>query len=131
MNRILVFLTGELGFSASLDTGPSFTVRKHWRDVLTRLTEFLRLLDYIILELLRRLVKSSVRDLLIHLRQSHLVEFELNSKDSVDDEDDAQYQPTRQKSASSTLKASRLKHPMRSESRTTYQTVRTNVNSEL
>lgn len=129
MNRVLVSLIRKL--AASLDTGPSFTVRKHWRDVLTRLTEFLRLLDYIILELLRRLVKSSVRDLLIHLRQSHLVEFELNSKDAVDDEDDAQYQPTRQKSASSTLKASRLKHPMRSESRTTYQTVRTNVNSEL
>ena len=106
-------------------------MRKHWRDVLTRLTEFLRLLDYIILELLRRLVKSAVRDLLIHLRQSHLVEFELNSKDTGEEEDDAQYPPARQKSATSSLKASRLKHPLRSESRATYQTLRTNLNSEL
>jgi hypothetical protein len=97
-------------------------VRKHWRDTLTRLTDFLRLLDYIILELLRRLVKSSVRDLLVHIRRSCQVDFELNRRttagvisNNVDDDDDdhtvddvdAQYSSTRNKSGRSSVKISR------------------------
>ena len=79
--------------SSRLAIGPSFIVRKHWRDTLTRLTEFLRLLDYLILELLRRLVKSAVRDLLMHLRQSYFVEFELNNGGEVEDGEDLQFHP--------------------------------------
>ncbi len=115
----------------SLEIGPSFTVRKHWRDTLKRLTEFLRLLDYIILELLRRLVKSAVRDFLIHLRESYSVEFELINRGQIEDEDDAQFNPSRQKSASSSVRSFRNKQQHRSESHTTYQTIRTTVNSEL
>ena len=112
--------------------GPSFTVRKHWRDTLKRLTEFLRLLDYIILELLRRLVKSAVRDFLIHLRESYAVEFELvNRPGQTEDEEDSQFYPTRQKSAASSMKSFRTKPNYRSESHTTYQTLRTTLNSEL
>ena len=76
-----------------LAIGPSFIVRKHWRDTLTRLTEFLRLLDYLILELLRRLVKSAVRDLLMHLRRSYFVEFELNNGGEMEDDEDLQFHP--------------------------------------
>jgi hypothetical protein len=112
--------------------GPSFTVRKHWRDTLKRLTEFLRLLDYIILELLRRLVKSAVRDLLIHLRESYAVEFELvNRVGQAEDEDDPQYHVSRQKSAASSVKSSRIKPQNRSDSHMTLQTLRTTMNSEL
>lgn len=118
----------------SSETGPSFTVRKHWRDTLKRLAEFLRLLDYIILELLRRLVKSAVRDLLVHLRESYSVEFELVNKVQNDEEDnsnDRKLHPSRLKSAGSSLKSFRTKGQHRSESHTTYQTLRTTMNSEL
>lgn len=112
--------------------GPSFTVRKHWRDTLKRLTEFLRLIDYIILELLRRLVKSAVRDFLIHLRESYAVEFELAVRPGqTEDEDDAQFHPSRQKSAVSSAKSVRTKPINRSESHTTLQTARTPAYSEL
>lgn len=115
-----------------IEIGPSFTVRKHWRDTLKRLTEFLRLLDYIILELLRRLVKSAVRDFLIHLRESYSVEFELRNRGQIEEEEDAQFNPSRQKSAASSIKSYRTKQPQhRSESHTTYQTLRTTLNSEL
>lgn len=99
-----------------------------------RLTEFLRLLDYIILELQRRLVKSAVRDLLIHLRESYSVEFELANKSLYDEDDETnnrQLNPSRQKSAASSLKSIRTKGQHRSESHTTYQTLRTTMNSEL
>ena len=114
------------------EMGPSFTVRKHWRDTLKRLTEFLRLLDYVILELLRRLVKSAVRDLFMHLRESFAVDFELAIRPGqTEDEDDAQFHPSRQKSATSSMRSFRTKGQNRSESHTTYQTVRTTAFSEL
>ncbi len=122
-------LSFDIKNSICLEIGPSFAVRKHWRDTLKRLTEFLRLLDYIILELLRRLVKSAVRDLLIHLRESYSVEFDLANREQNDEDEDAQFHPSRQKSAASSLKSFRKQH--RSESHTTYHTVRTTMNSEL
>lgn len=130
-NRTSMLRDLNLKMKPKKTIGPSFTVRKHWRDTLTRLTEFLRLLDYLILELLRRLVKSSVRDFLIHLRASFFVDFELNSRERVDDEEEKQYQPSRLKSPMSSLKMIRTKHSNRADSRVTFQTVRTNVNSEL
>ena len=116
--------------------GPSFTVRKHWRDTLSRLTEFLRLLDYIILELLRRLVKSCVRDCLIHLRASYSVEFRLNSRTPHGDEEEFRFQPLHNKSSFSSLKTSRIQHHPhyhhhRPESFQTHPTLRTNIKSEL
>lgn len=112
--------------------GPSFTVRKHWRDTLKRLTEFLRLLDYIILELLRRLVKSAVRDLFVHLREAYAVEFELATRPGqTEDEEDSQFHPSRQKSTISSARSIRTKQHNRSESHMTLQTLRTTAYSEL
>ncbi|CAF4669138.1 unnamed protein product [Rotaria sp. Silwood1] len=130
-NRASILRDVNIRTKTKRHVGPSFAIRKHWRDTLTRLTEFLRLLDYIILELLRRLVKSAVRDLLIHLRESYCVEFELANQGQNEDEDDIKFQPTRQKSAGSSSRSFRIKPPHRSESHTTYQTIRTTLNSEL
>ncbi|XP_077989551.1 dynein axonemal heavy chain 6-like [Glandiceps talaboti] len=44
--------------------GPSFTQIAEWRAILARLSAFLRTADYIILDLLHRLVKTAVRHLL-------------------------------------------------------------------
>ncbi|CAF4531902.1 unnamed protein product, partial [Rotaria socialis] len=93
-NRASVLRDINIRRKQTQHVGPSFAVRKHWRDTLTRLTEFLRLLDYIILELLRRLVKSAVRDLLIHLRDSFTVEFELANQGQNEDEEDLKFQPS-------------------------------------
>ena len=46
-----------------IDSGPSFAKRKEWRYVLVRICEFLRLVDYLIQELLTRIVTTSVRQL--------------------------------------------------------------------
>ncbi|CAF1414036.1 unnamed protein product [Rotaria sordida] len=130
-NRTSILRDVNIRVKTKRNAGPSFAIRKHWRDTLVRLTEFLRLLDYIILELLRRLVKSAVRDLLIHLRESYCVEFELANQAENDEEDDIQFKPARQKSAVSSTRSFRTKQQHRSESYTTYQTIRTNLNSEL
>lgn len=45
------------------EKGPSYVKRKEWRFILTRLTNFLRLVDYQIQELLHRVVKTSVQHL--------------------------------------------------------------------
>ncbi|CAF3175521.1 unnamed protein product [Rotaria sp. Silwood2] len=130
-NRASILRDVNIRLKTKRHIGPSFAIRKHWRDTLTRLTEFLRLLDYIVLELLRRLVKSAVRDLLIHLRESYCVEFELANQGQNEDEDDIKFQPSRIKSAASSTRSFRIKQPHRSESHTTYQTIRTTLNSEL
>ena len=73
-----------------------------------------------------------MRDLLIHFRESYFVEFELvNRAEQVDDEDDVQHHPSRQKSAASSMRSFRVKGQHRSESHTTYQTIRTIATSEL
>ncbi len=46
-----------------LEKGPSYSKRKEWRFVLLRICEFLRMVDYLIQELLHRVVKTSVRHL--------------------------------------------------------------------
>ena len=43
------------------ESGPSFAKRKEWRFILLRICEFLRLVDYLIQELLQRIVTTSVR----------------------------------------------------------------------
>ena len=45
------------------EKGPSYAKRKEWRFILTRICEFLRLVDYLIQELLHRVVKTSVKRL--------------------------------------------------------------------
>lgn len=47
----------------NLEKGPSFAKRKEWRFILNRICEFLRLVDYLIQELLHRIVKTSVKRL--------------------------------------------------------------------
>ena len=44
-----------------LEKGPSFARRKEWRFILRRICEFLRSVDYLIQELVHRVVKTSVR----------------------------------------------------------------------
>lgn len=46
-----------------IEKGPSFVKRKEWRFILSRLTHFLRLVDYLMQELLHRVVKTSVQHL--------------------------------------------------------------------
>jgi hypothetical protein len=41
--------------------GPSFIQKREWRHVLKRLTEFLRSIDYLIQEMLHRIVKESIQ----------------------------------------------------------------------
>ncbi|CAF0983043.1 unnamed protein product [Adineta steineri] len=109
---------------AKLNIGPSFAERKRWRDTLIRISDFLRLLDYIILEFLRRLVKSCVRDLLIHVRESFCVEFELahRGQHKDDDEDnDGQSRYAREKSMLST-RSYRPKQEFPAESRASFHT---------
>ncbi|XP_071963333.1 dynein axonemal heavy chain 6-like [Antedon mediterranea] len=45
------------------DNGPTYTQIAQWRNVLARLSKFLRAADYLILNLLRRLVKNAVKTL--------------------------------------------------------------------
>jgi hypothetical protein len=69
---------------------------------------------------------------LIHLRESYCVEFELvNRVGQAEDEEDSQFQPSRQKSAVSSAKSFRAKPQQRSESHLTFQTVQTTMNSAL
>ena len=41
--------------------GPNYAIRKEWRFILQRICQFLRMVDYLIQELLHRVVKTSVR----------------------------------------------------------------------
>lgn len=105
-----------------VEYGPTFAERKRWRDILLRLSEFLRLLDYIVLEFLRRLVKSSVRDLFIHIHESFMVEFKLVNTDPKNDEEtDERFRLSREKSISS-ARSARGKQSFRPESRATLDT---------
>ena len=47
----------------TLEKGPSYAKRKEWRFILNRICQFLRLVDYLIQELLHRVVKTSVKRL--------------------------------------------------------------------
>lgn len=45
------------------EKGPSYVKRKEWRFILSRLSGFLRMIDYQIQELVHRVVKTSVKQL--------------------------------------------------------------------
>lgn len=52
---------------------PTYTQIAEWRRVLARLVQFLRLVDMQVMELLRRLVKTSLRHLLEFMNSSSCV----------------------------------------------------------
>ena len=52
---------------------PLYAEISEWRKILSRLCSFLRSVDYLILEMLRRLVLTAVRQLLDHLVASYNV----------------------------------------------------------
>ena len=66
------------------DKKPMYAQISEWRKVLTRLSYFLRSVDYLILELLRRIVITSTRDLLNFLIASFHIG---NQLDDGDDDD--------------------------------------------
>ena len=49
---------------------PTFTQMSQWRGVLHRLTCFIRLIDFLMMELLRRLVLAALRTLLAQVKAS-------------------------------------------------------------
>lgn len=54
-----------------LGVKPLYAEISEWRKILSRLCSFLRSVDYLILEMLRRLVLTAVRQLLDHLVTSY------------------------------------------------------------
>ena len=62
-----------------------------WRSILARLSCFLRTADYIILDMLHRLVKTAVRTLLQFLITSTNTGWELARKDLGDSDEDDLY----------------------------------------
>lgn len=68
--------------------GPSYCKRKEWRFILKRICEFLRSVDYLIQELLHRIVKTSVRHLFQYVDKSaslNLVTFKKRSNQTNSD----------------------------------------------
>ena len=62
---------------------PSYAEIAEWRKILGRLASFLRSIDYLILEMLRRLVITATRHLLEHLVASYNVTEEEEEKVGV------------------------------------------------
>ncbi len=62
-----------------IEKGPSYAKRKEWRYILKRICEFLRSVDYLIQELLHRVVRTSVK----HLHEYVLKSTGLNSQNKV------------------------------------------------
>lgn len=60
----------NLSLPARKGPGPSYSKRKEWRFILKRICEFLRSVDYLIQELLHRVVKTSVRHLYEYVNSS-------------------------------------------------------------
>ncbi|XP_022090728.1 dynein heavy chain 6, axonemal-like isoform X2 [Acanthaster planci] len=71
-------------------TGPSYTDMAEWRSILARLSCFLRAADYLILEMLHRLVKTAVRALKGFLSTSVSTGQDLAKKDEDSDEEDGE-----------------------------------------
>ncbi|XP_023930267.1 dynein heavy chain 6, axonemal [Lingula anatina] len=67
---------------------PSYAQIAEWRKILARLSEFLKSVDYLLLELLRRLVKTAVKELLNFLIASFNVGVEEEDDEEDDDEDE-------------------------------------------
>lgn len=70
VKRINIFFI-NVGFL--LGVKPLYAEISEWRKILSRLCSFLRSVDYLILEMLRRLVLTAVRQLLDHLVASYNV----------------------------------------------------------
>ncbi|XP_071789676.1 dynein axonemal heavy chain 6-like isoform X2 [Asterias amurensis] len=68
-------------------TGPSYTDMAEWRSILSRLCSFLRTADYLVLEMLHRLVKTAVRSLQGFLSTSVTTGNDLAKKQADDDDD--------------------------------------------
>lgn len=56
-----------------LGSKPLYAQIAEWRKILSRLAAFLKSIDYLILEMLRRLVVTAMRLLLEHLSSSYYV----------------------------------------------------------
>ncbi|XP_038073413.1 dynein heavy chain 6, axonemal-like isoform X3 [Patiria miniata] len=69
-------------------TGPSYTDMAEWRSILARLSCFLRAADYLILEMLHRLVKTAVHTLKGFLGTSVTTGQELAKKEAEDNEEE-------------------------------------------
>ena len=54
------------------DGQPTFTQMSQWRGVLHRLKCFIRLIDFLVMELLRRLVLAALRTLLAQVKASSM-----------------------------------------------------------
>ncbi|XP_071833092.1 dynein axonemal heavy chain 6-like isoform X4 [Apostichopus japonicus] len=81
-------------------SGPSYTQIAEWRQILGRLSRYLRTVDYIILNMLHRLVKTAVKDLHEYLQISvdtaqELKGIDQDSSDSDDSEADSLVAPRR------------------------------------
>jgi hypothetical protein len=53
-----------------LEKGPEYALRKEWRYILRRLRDFLRMIDYLVQEMLQRIVKVSVKHLHDYVKAS-------------------------------------------------------------
>jgi len=62
---------------------PSFAQIAEWRKILLRLTDFLRTIDYLLLELLRRLVLTATRSLTRFVTESFQTGMTGDSSDEV------------------------------------------------
>ena len=63
-----MFLSGKV-----IDEEPTFTQRAQWRTVLRRMARFIRLVDFLIMELLRRLALVALRTLLAQVKASSIL----------------------------------------------------------
>jgi hypothetical protein len=70
----------------NLEKGPDYSLRKEWRYVLRRLRDFLRMIDYLMQEMLHRIVKVSVMHLQDYVKSStefNLEEYEEKKYDFI------------------------------------------------
>ena len=58
--------------SGKVRYGPSFTQMSQWRGVLHRLTCFIRMIDFLVMELLRRLVLTALRTFLAQVKAASM-----------------------------------------------------------
>lgn len=63
---------------------PTYAQIADWRKILSRLASFLRSIDHLILEMLRRLVVTAVRQLLDHIIQSYNISDDDEEKDDLE-----------------------------------------------
>ncbi len=77
LNSIVVFIANNLSYDNFFSgTKPSYAQIAEWRKILHRLSFFLRSVDYLILEMLRRLVITATKHLLKFVEGSFHAGFE-------------------------------------------------------